>query len=289
MMKNQITLTLILLLLAVLAHADIRLPDIFSSHMVLQQQSTVTLWGWAETREKMKISTSWDAQVHSITAESDASWAMQIKTPKAGGPYTITLEGRNTIVLEDIMIGEVWVCSGQSNMGWTMSRTLPQDPAERQSLYNANIRLFNVPHTSSGYPQDNVDGKWEVCSAESLAQFSSVGYFFGKKLEAEMNVPIGLINASWGGTPAESWTPAALVYNDEALNEAALQKISLPGAPKTPGSIYNAMIIVSNAKIRKPVAVRFSFSNAAMSNVFSKEGLPVAPFRTDDWEVEAGR
>lgn len=222
--------------------ADIRLPPVIAGNMVLQQQSKTYLWGWSDPAEKITVTTSWNNAVDSVVATRDAKWKLQITTPAAGGPYAITLKGSNTIVLENIMIGEVWVCSGQSNMEWSSYQNLKQIIDELPNSSNANIRLFHIPKTTSAYPQDNIPGEWKVCGPESLKGFSGVGYFFGKKLQHDLNVPIGLINASWGGTPAEVWTPADEVNNDPELKEAAAKQNLFPWWPATAGSTYNAMI-----------------------------------------------
>src|SRR5688500_2876874 len=224
------------------AWSNIRLPSVITSHMVLQQQSTVTLWGWADPAEKIFVSVSWSNTIDSVIATGDANWKIKINTPIAGGPYTITLKGWSTIVLENIMIGEVWVCSGQSNMEWSSNQNLKQIVDELPNSSNNNIRLFHIPKTSSTHPQDNLQGEWKVCSPESLKGFSAVGYFFGKKLQHALNVPIGLVNASWGGTPAEVWTPDDQVYSDAELKTAAALQNKSQWWPVTPGVAYNAMI-----------------------------------------------
>jgi sialate O-acetylesterase len=224
------------------AYANIRLPALISGDMVLQQRSTIALWGWAEPGEKVFITTSWNNQMDSVVTTGDANWKMQIETPAAGGPYTITLKGWNTIVLDNVMIGEVWICSGQSNMEWSSNQKLPQILEELPNSQNNNLRLFHTPKTTSLYPQDDLEGKWKVCSPESLKGFSAVGYFFGKKLQQELNVPVGLINASWGGTPAETWTPAEKVNGDAELQTASAAINKSQWWPVTPGLAYNAMI-----------------------------------------------
>lgn len=230
------------LFISVHSFAGIRLPSIIASNMVLQQQSKTYLWGWSDPAEKIIVTTSWNNAIDSVVATRDAKWKIQITTPSAGGPYTITLKGSNTIVLENVMIGEVWVCSGQSNMEWSSYQNLKQIMDELPNSSNANIRLLHIPKTTSAYPQDNAPGEWKVCGPESLKGFSAIGYFFGKKLQHDLNVPIGLINASWGGTPAEVWTPAEEVNNDPVLKEAAAKQNLFPWWPAAAGSTYNAMI-----------------------------------------------
>lgn len=231
-----------LVFITAISFASIRLPNVIGSNMVLQQQSTTKLWGWASPAEKIFITTSWDNKTDSVIATRDANWIKEIQTPAAGGPYTITLKGQNQIVLSDVMIGEVWVCSGQSNMEWSYYHGLQDIKDELPNCNNANIRFFNIPKTTSTYPQDDCNAQWTVCDSNTLKAFSAVGYFFGKKLNKDLNVAIGLVNSNWGGTPAEVWTPADVVNNDASLKEAASKLTPAAWWPYLPGYTYNAMI-----------------------------------------------
>jgi sialate O-acetylesterase len=228
--------------------AVIRLPPIMSRNMVLQQNSQATLWGWADPSEHFTIACSWKNTVDSVTAFNSGKWKAKINTPSAGGPYTITIKGRfNTIVLENILIGEVWICSGQSNM--EMSNT-QQIKDELPNSKNDNIRFFTVAKTTSEYPQDFADGKWVSCNEETLRRFSAAGYFFGKKLHQELNVPIGLIQSAWSGTPVELWEPNEVIESDPVMKEAATKIKDVTYRPNKPGLIYNAMIYpISNYTI----------------------------------------
>lgn len=224
------------------AAAEIRLPAIFSDNMVLQQQSNVTLWGWSAPGEKIFITHSWNKTTDSVQANGNANWKLSVQTPAAGGPYTITLKGSNTIVLKNVLVGEVWVCSGQSNMEWSSLNGLPEMDKELPNSANPNIRLFHLPKTTANAPQENCAGTWKECNPENLKSFSAVAYFFGKKLQAELNVPIGLINTSWGGTPAEVWTPEEAITSSPVLKEAADKLVKTDWWPTTAGATYNAMI-----------------------------------------------
>jgi sialate O-acetylesterase len=241
-MIRKLTFLELLITATLHSRADIRLPHVLSSNMVLQQHSQVNLWGWCEPGEPIKVVTSWDDRVDSVLGTRDGRWKITLPTPGAGGPFTITLKGGNTIILENILIGEVWVCSGQSNMEMCANWGLPDVKAELPSCYNSNIRFFHVPRTTSGNPQDDCPGKWTACDSNELKAFSAVGYFFGKKLNGELNVPIGLIECAWGGTPAETWTPAAAVTGDPELKTAAEKLQPANGWPYLPGFCYNAMI-----------------------------------------------
>jgi sialate O-acetylesterase len=238
-MKKRLLLFFALYIISSVGFGTVRLPAIIASNMVLQQQSTVNIWGWADPSEKIYVTTSWNNVTDSVTGTFNATFKIKIKTPAAGGPYTITIRGWNTIRLENILIGEVWVCSGQSNM--EMSNTA-QIKEVMPNSKNDNIRLFHIPRATSKYPQENVQANWDVCGPESLNGFSAVGYFFGKKLQQQLNVPIGLIETAWGGTPAEVWTPSDVIFADPVMKDAASQLKETVWGPYVPGYIYNAMV-----------------------------------------------
>ena len=230
----------ILALNSTLTSAAIRLPAIIGSHMVLQQQREVNLWGWCGPAEMVTIKTSWDTITYKAKGGSSAKWITKIKTPAAGGPYTITIN--ESTILEDVMIGETWLCSGQSNMEWSGDQGLKQCLEEMPNATNQKIRFFYVPKSTSEFPQENCSGSWKVCSPEEMKHFSAVGYFFGKKLQQDLSVPIGLINSNWGGTAAEVWTPKDEVTNDTELNSASKKIGPADWWPNLPGLAYNAMI-----------------------------------------------
>jgi sialate O-acetylesterase len=228
--------------------AIVRLPPIISSNMILQQNSQATLWGWASPSERFVIVCSWKDAVDSVTAFNSGKWKAKISTPAAGGPYTITIKSRfNNIILENILIGEVWICSGQSNMEMSNTKDI-QD--ELPNCKNDNIRFFTVFKKTSEYPQDHCEGEWVSCNEETLRRFSAAGYFFGKKLHTEMNVPIGLIQSAWSGTPVELWEPQEIIDSDPIMKEAATKIKNVAYRPNKPGYIYNAMIYpISNYTI----------------------------------------
>ncbi|SJZ75477.1 sialate O-acetylesterase [Chitinophaga eiseniae] len=242
MLKKYFLYGLFLFLLPTVLHAAIRLPSLVGNNMVLQQNDSVTLWGWANPSEKITVYTGWDNKTATVTTSGDAKWAVKVHTPAAGGPYEIRLKGANEIVLKNILIGEVWLCSGQSNMEYSYYNGIRQIAAELPVCSNNNIRFFNIPKTTAVCPQDNCPGAWEVCDSNSLKPFSAVGYFFGVKLQQSLGVPVGLINASWGGTPAEVWAPEHLVKDQPQLSEAAAKLAPAAWWPHQPGYAYNAMI-----------------------------------------------
>lgn len=239
---RRLFLPFLAVLTTTLIRAEVRLPNVLSSNMVLQQRSHVNLWGWCEPTEKIMVTVSWNGRTDSVKGSRDGRWRLQVPTPAAGGPYTITIKGSNTIVLDNILIGEVWVCSGQSNMEMCETWGEPDVRQELPSCANTNIRFFYVPRTTAGTPQDNCPGKWTMCDSNTLKHFSSVAYFFGRRLNKELGVPVGLIESAWGGTPAEVWTPEALIDGDDSLKASDAKQQPSDFWPYKPGYCYNAMI-----------------------------------------------
>lgn len=238
---KKFLLSFLLVVAFAVAFADVRLPAIIGSHMVLQQSTEATLWGWCEPQEKISVKTSWDTATYTATGTSEATWKLVIRTPKAGGPYTVSIKGANVIELEDVLIGEVWLCSGQSNMEMNVGWGLPYQK-EMAEATNQKIHFFHIPRTTALYPQDDVRAKWVACTPDEMKKFSAVGYFFGKEVNNRLDVPVGLISASWGGTPAEVWTPDSIVQGNEELKNAAKTLQPYPGWPSIPGRTFNAMI-----------------------------------------------
>ena len=225
------------------SYSQLRLPAVISSGMVLQQNDSVMLWGWGNNGEKVNITASWINESITTMVSNYAKWSVKIKTPAAGGPYVLNISsGGSNIALRDVMIGEVWLCSGQSNMEWNYYNGEKFIKQELPVSYNANIRFFQIPRSAAEYPQEDVKAAWQICDSNSLKSFSAVGYFFSKKLQHDLNVPVGMINSSWGGTSAESWTPAESVYNNEVLKTASAKLTEVPWGPVKPGINYNGMI-----------------------------------------------
>ncbi len=208
-MKRLIILGALLVMIQTNSMA-LELPVVFSDNMVLQRNTKATIWGWAEADEKINLMASWGEKMSVITAK-DGKWDGQIQTPQAGGPYQLEIKGsEKTIVINNILIGEVWFCSGQSNMemplaGWPPNDTIMNSNDEIQNANYSEIRLFTVTRAFSFFPKDNCIGGWQPCTSQSAKSFSATAYFFGRKLYEELGVPIGLIHSSWGGTPVQSW------------------------------------------------------------------------------------
>jgi len=252
-----------LLAMSQFACGDVILPAIFGDHMVLQRNAEVTIWGNAKPFETVTISTGWSEEQPSVLVDRGGKWELKLNTPDAGGPYTITVQGWNTITIEDVLIGEVWLCSGQSNMEfntqWVHNFANELKEGKRPATFDADkevafideqiaaadypsIRFFTVGSVEAELPQNDLYGHWVVCTPETMQSFSLLGYYFGRKLNTELDVPVGLINSSWGGTPADVWTPAPLMANDRVLNKFSKIRDKETWGPFAPGVLYNAMI-----------------------------------------------
>lgn len=200
-----------ILLAAMIATADLKVAGAFTDHMVLQQSSDAPIWGWSSPGEKVTVQAGWGVQT-TVKAGADGKWMAKVKTPKAGGPFAISISTpTEQKFLSDVLIGEVWVCSGQSNMQWAMSQSNsnPLESTTERDILAANypnIRLFTVPRVGSRTPQVDVQGQWLPCTPESVRDFSAVAYFFGRDIHTKANVPVGLISTNVGGTESELWT-----------------------------------------------------------------------------------
>ena len=221
--------------------AEIKLPKVFADHMVLQRHQRVAIWGWADPGETVHIQTPFER--HRLTANEEGKWMTRLRPMRAGGPIEITLKGSNEITLKDILIGDVWVCSGQSNMEWSVAASVNS----QEEIANANwpnIRLFDVKKTPKIDPVDDVelDAPWLACTPESIPRFSAVGYFFGRKLHQELNIPIGLISTNWGGTRIEPWTPPVGFEAVEAVKDIPASINREKFNQQTPTTLYNGMV-----------------------------------------------
>ena len=189
--------------------AEVRLPKVFGSHMVLQQEKPLTVWGWAEPGETVKV--EFLGQSQSAKANDRGEWKVVLTPVKAGGPHTLTVSGSSTVKCDDVMVGEVWLCSGQSNM--EMGVGACKDAQQEIAAANyPGIRLLKVDKKWSPEPQSDLGGEWKVCTPKSVAEggwsgFSASGYYFGRELHKELGVAVGLIDSSWGGTVIQTWTP----------------------------------------------------------------------------------
>ena len=225
--------------------AEIKLPSIFCDNMVMQQQTEAAIWGKATKNATVKVTTSWNHKTYNTSASADGSWKLKVTTPKAGGPFEITVSDGKTLKLKNILIGEVWVCSGQSNMempvkGYRNQPVLGSADAIALSS-NPEIRLFTVKKATSLDPLDDFTGSWSLCEPENVADFSATAYYFGLMLNKALHVPVGLINSSWGGTRIEPWISENGCKNFDWVKlpeKAPVEKLS----PQTPTVLFNAMI-----------------------------------------------
>ncbi len=262
-MNTRFLLAMTLLSIPASAPADVTLPSIFSDHMVLQRNAEVTIFGQAKPYETVTVTTSWNDEAPSVLVGRDSRFALKIHTPEAGGPHTLTVQGYNKIVISDILMGEVWLASGQSNMEFStdwihnfardiragkMPKSFDPDRAEAQieeviaKADHPEIRFFATAQVQSECPQLDARGQWVVCTPETMRHFSLIAYFFGEKLNAALKVPVGLIHSSWGGTPADVWTPKEAMMADPVLAEFAAKRDQNTWGPNAPGVLYNTMI-----------------------------------------------
>lgn len=216
------------------SNSNLKLPSLIGDNMLLQQKTNAKIWGRANPGHKIVVTTSWNSSVKAISGK-DGKWSVTLKTPEAGGPYTISISAGDTVItVNNVLVGEVWFCSGQSNMempleGWPPNDTIMHSSSAIASSLNTEIRIFNVQRKLSENPQDDCVGKWEICNPATIAQFSATAYFFGKKLQDELKIPVGLIESAWGGTPSESWTSAvSLEKAGEFVPEIKAIKESAP-------------------------------------------------------------
>jgi sialate O-acetylesterase len=222
--------------------AKIILPSVFADNMVLQQNSDVAIWGWSDPGETVKIVTSWNTKdTVKVKADNSSAWKTTIKTTAAGGPYSIRILGSSNLELKNVMLGEVWICSGQSNMEWSVNAKIINGEEEAAKANHPNIRIFHVQKIGSEFPQQTCNASWAVCTPETMRSTSAIGYFFARELQQKLNVPVGIIVSAWGGTPAEVWIEKSRIENNPELNKAKYNE-NFDWWPGTAGALYNSMI-----------------------------------------------
>lgn len=236
---------LLLLLVAVSGKGmtQITMPHFFTDHMVLKSDSSTLFWGWCKPGRTIHIKPSWLKDTLKTVAAGTSRWKVDLPTTKAGGPYEIVIISEtDTVRIDDIMMGEVWLCSGQSNMQWGANNGIIQMREALHGPFSKNIRILNVRNIASAFPWQDIYDQWSLCDSQSLRPFSAIGYFFAQQLNKDLNVPIGIINASWGGTCAEVWLPAGEVLSDSLLAQKSRLQTVAPRKPNLPGEAWNAMI-----------------------------------------------
>jgi len=234
--------------------AKITVATVVSDHMVLQRNSEVKIWGKANANQKISVWAEWNKLKVTTTVDSDGNWLVKLKTTNAGGPYRINIiSGRDKVFINDILLGEVWLCSGQSNMDMRMSGMTdsPINGSTEASLTadNSQIRMFTVARKTASSPLDSCGGSWKVATAETFWDFSAVGYFFAKKLQAKLNVPVGIVNSSWGGSRIEAWISNEVISKrEDAYKQTTNEKTA---QHHRASNLYNGMIApISNYKFK---------------------------------------
>jgi sialate O-acetylesterase len=240
-----VTLLIVFVISSGTIYGEVKLPAIFGDNMVLQQQTQAAIWGTAKKNATVKVITSWNKKSYTTKVNADGKWKLKVATPSAGGPFNVTISDGKSLKLSNVMIGEVWVCSGQSNMDMRMKgyRNQPITGSNEAiaSSSNSSIRLFTVGRGTSLQPLDDFSGEWKNCEPENVSDFSATGYFFGLMLNKALKVPVGLICSAWGGTRIEPWISenGFKTFDFVSLPDKNKQgKLS----PQTPTVLFNAMI-----------------------------------------------
>ncbi len=225
--------------------AEIKLPAFFTSDMVLQQQTNAKIWGKAEPNKKVTLFTGWNLKRYTTTSDQNGNWKLSFSTSKAGGPYTMIISDGKILTLNNILLGEVWLCSGQSNMEMPVKgfNSQPNEGSNMDILRseNSQIRLFSVKKNADLAAQTDVVGRWEEAMPISVRDFSATAYYFGKLLQESLKVPVGLIHSSWGGSSIEAWMSQEMLTDFPAAKiPATKEDIKTPN--QTPTVLYQAMI-----------------------------------------------
>jgi len=236
----------IVALIGITANAKVRLPQFFSDNMVLQQQTECNLWGWAEPGKKVQVATSWDKKSYMMTTRKDGYFCVKVKTPQAGGPYSITFRDGDAIILNNVMIGEVWICSGQSNMEMPMKgyKAQPVEVAtdELLSCNDDGLRLFYGKRFASLEPQQDLKGAWQAANLVSVREFSATAYYFGKALRKMLGVPVGLICTAYGGSACEAWMQADWLKAFPKVNQHVTEEDVKKLEQRCPTALYNGQL-----------------------------------------------
>ncbi|MCG2616535.1 sialate O-acetylesterase [Terrimonas sp. NA20] len=225
--------------------AQVQLPSLFADNMILQRKSTPPIWGKSVRNAKISIKTSWNNKTYTATASDKGTWKVNVETAEAGGPYTITIKsGSETRTLSNVLLGEVWLCSGQSNMEMPVRGAMNQPVLNANEIYleadNPLIRIYKMERIAAGTPQDSCTGVWRESSAEVVKYFSTIGYLYAQLLQKKLNVPVGIIGSYWGGSAIQPWmTPESLA--DFGIKVPAdLSKMTVPR--RAAASLYHGMI-----------------------------------------------
>ncbi|MFA9390245.1 MAG: sialate O-acetylesterase [Prolixibacteraceae bacterium] len=245
-MKKRFLITTVLAILIIAAKAEIKLPSIFTSNMVMQQESQPAIWGWTDSKSNVKVTTSWNNKTYEIKADQDGKWKQKVETIQYGGPYEMTIsDGSSIVLLKNILLGEVWLCGGQSNMEMPMKGFTGQ-PVKGSNMdilkaKNPNIRLITVPRNSTLQTVDDFEGKWEEASPSTVAEFSAAGYYFGRLVNELIDVPIGLISVNYGGSCVQAWMSrkTAVPFGETGLPQS---DADIKVKNRTPTTLFNGML-----------------------------------------------
>lgn len=264
--------------------ATIKLPSIISEGMVLQRNSEVTIWGWADPEEPIKITAGWSGNIFETKTSAEGYWSVNIPTPEAGGPYNLNFKGYNELEVRDILIGEVWLCSGQSNMEMSVDWGINNGEEEAALADHPNIRYIKYYKMTAETPQNNVPANWYKCSPATMRMYSATAYFFARRLQEDLgDIPIGLVVSAWGGSPAEVWIPKEAVDNNQKVNDAASKLEPKTYTATKPGLAYNAMIYPSqNYKIAGAIWYQ------GESNVGSEVYAETMKVLIESWRAKRG-
>jgi sialate O-acetylesterase len=212
--------------------ADVQLPKIFGANMVLQRDREITIWGWADPKEKVTV--QFNRQSKTTVAGKDGKWKIGLSPEAAGGPYQLVVKGKNNLTFSNVLVGEVWICSGQSNMEWSVRNSNNATEEIAQGNF-PTIRHIKIPNAVASSPMNDIkSGDWKECTPETIGDFTAAGYFFARELVRELNVPVGLINTSWGGTHVETWTSREAFEGSEEFKTmiASMPKLNLDSLAK---------------------------------------------------------
>ncbi|MEX0939266.1 MAG: sialate O-acetylesterase [Pirellulales bacterium] len=238
--RLSLMLSLVVLASSSPALADVRLPKLFADHMVVQRDRQVPVWGWAEPGERVTVSLA--GREAEATADEGGKWRTELEPLSAGGPHELNVAGNNKLTVGDVLVGEVWICSGQSNMEWPV-RASDNADEEIAAADHPQIRMFTIEHDQAAEPRDQLKAaSWAVCNPENVGGFSAVGYFFGRHLQQELDVPIGLIHTSWGGTLCEAWASREALQGDADFQPILERAQQNADNHNQAARLYNAML-----------------------------------------------
>jgi sialate O-acetylesterase len=270
--------------------AQVKLPAIISDNMILQQNSKVALWGWAQPGEKVTILNTWNNKSTSVTADASGKWLTYVATSKAGGPYRLNFKASNSVEVNNVLLGEIWLSSGQSNMEFFVGKTSNSSytgvnnyEEVIKDAEHPDIRLIDVPNKVADEPQADFKGEWKLCTAKTIDTFSAVAYFFAREVNRATGFPVGIINSTWGGTPAESWTKKEVLQSDSDLKQILVRYQKALDVFPTENEKYKAAFASwradsSKTKGTAPRAPLGPTSNLSPSKLYNGMIVPLEPY-----------